>query len=87
MDRTTPYFVERIAKDSVDQEKRVLISSSENAIRGLLMHLCDKSESEITSLEIFKMCETARRTTLGMRQNICFDHARMKTGALMKNAP
>jgi bisphosphoglycerate-dependent phosphoglycerate mutase family 1 len=52
MDRTIPYFVERIAKDAVDQEKRVLISSSENAIRGLLMHLCDIPESEITGLEI-----------------------------------
>jgi 2,3-bisphosphoglycerate-dependent phosphoglycerate mutase len=28
MDRTTPYFVERIANDAVDQEKLVLISSS-----------------------------------------------------------
>jgi 2,3-bisphosphoglycerate-dependent phosphoglycerate mutase len=61
MDRTIHYFVERSAKDGVNQEKRVLISSSENTIRGLLIHLCDKSESEITSLEIFKMCETARR--------------------------
>ena len=52
MDRTIPYFVERIAKDAIDQNKRVLISSSENAIRGLLMHLCDIPESEITGLEI-----------------------------------
>ncbi|VEU39749.1 unnamed protein product [Pseudo-nitzschia multistriata] len=52
MDRTIPYFLERIAKDAVDQNKRVLISSSENAIRGLLMHLCDIPESEITGLEI-----------------------------------
>ena len=41
MDRTLPYFIERIEKDAIDQNKRVLISSSENAIRGLLMHLCD----------------------------------------------
>lgn len=52
MDRTIPYFVERIAKDAIDQNKRVLISSSENAIRGLLMHLCDIPENEITGLEI-----------------------------------
>jgi len=52
MDRTIPYFVERIAKDALDQNKRVLISSSENAIRGLLMHLCNIPESEITGLEI-----------------------------------
>jgi bisphosphoglycerate-dependent phosphoglycerate mutase len=52
MDRTMPYFVERIATDAVDQEKRVLISSSENAIRGLLTHLCDIPENEITGIEI-----------------------------------
>ena len=52
MDRTLPYFVERIIPDAVDQGKRVLISSSENAIRGLLMHLCEIPEEEITGLEI-----------------------------------
>jgi 2,3-bisphosphoglycerate-dependent phosphoglycerate mutase len=52
MDRTTPYFVERIATDAVDQERRVLISSSENAIRGLLTHLCDIPENEITGIDI-----------------------------------
>mmetsp|Transcript_34588 Transcript_34588/g.83883 ORF Transcript_34588/g.83883 Transcript_34588/m.83883 type:complete len:243 (+) Transcript_34588:221-949(+) len=52
MERTIPYFVERIAVDAVDQGKRVLISSSENAIRGLLMHLLDIEEEEITGLEI-----------------------------------
>lgn len=52
MDRTIPYFKERIAKEAVDQGKRVLISSSENAIRGLLMHLCEIPEEEITDLEI-----------------------------------
>lgn len=52
MERTIPYFVERIAVDAVDQGKRVLISSSENAIRGLLMHLLDIEEDQITGLEI-----------------------------------
>jgi bisphosphoglycerate-dependent phosphoglycerate mutase len=52
MDRTIPYFKERIVKDAVNQGKRVLISSSENAIRGLLMHLCEIPEEEITGLEI-----------------------------------
>lgn len=52
MDRTIPYFKQRIAVDAVDQGKRVLISSSENAIRGLLMHLCEIPEEEITDLEI-----------------------------------
>lgn len=52
MERTIPYFVERIAVDAVDQGKRVLISSSENAIRGLLMHLLDIEAEQITGLEI-----------------------------------
>lgn len=52
MERTVPYFKERIAKEAVDQGKRVLISSSENAIRGLLMHLCEIPEEHITGLEI-----------------------------------
>jgi bisphosphoglycerate-dependent phosphoglycerate mutase len=52
MDRTIPYFVERIMPDAVEQGKRVLISSSENAIRGLLMHLCDIPKEVITGLEI-----------------------------------
>ena len=41
MDRTIPYYTEQIVPEAVAQGKRVLISSSENAIRGLLMHLCD----------------------------------------------
>ena len=52
MDRTIPFFTERIVPEAVDQGKRVLISSSENAIRGLLMHLCDIPEDKITGLEI-----------------------------------
>jgi bisphosphoglycerate-dependent phosphoglycerate mutase len=46
------FFTDRIVPEAIDQGKRVLISSSENAIRGLLMHLCDIPESEITGLEI-----------------------------------
>lgn len=52
MDRTTPFYIERIEREAIQQGKRVLISSSENAIRGLLMMLCDIPESEITGLEI-----------------------------------
>jgi 2,3-bisphosphoglycerate-dependent phosphoglycerate mutase len=52
MDRTIPYFTERIVPEALDQGKRVLISSSENAIRGLLMHLCEIPEEQITGLEI-----------------------------------
>jgi len=52
MDRTIPYFTERIIPEALGQGKRVLISSSENAIRGLLMYLCDIPEDQITGLEI-----------------------------------
>ena len=52
MDRTIPYFTERIVPEAISQGKRVLISSSENAIRGLLMHLCEIPEDKITELEI-----------------------------------
>jgi 2,3-bisphosphoglycerate-dependent phosphoglycerate mutase len=52
MDRTIPYFTEQIYPQAVEQGKRVLISSSENAIRGLLMHLCEMPEEKVTELEI-----------------------------------
>jgi 2,3-bisphosphoglycerate-dependent phosphoglycerate mutase len=52
MDRTVPFYIERIEREAIQQGKRVLISSSENAIRGLLMMLCEIPESEITGLEI-----------------------------------
>eukprot|EP00986_Skeletonema_menzelii_P014538 scaffold9751_cov153-Skeletonema_menzelii.AAC.9 len=52
MDRTIPYFTETIMPESVLKGKRVLISSSENAIRGLLMHLCEIPEEQISGLEI-----------------------------------
>lgn len=52
MDRTIPYFAHQIVPEAINQGKRVLISSSENAIRGLLMHLCEIPEDKITELEI-----------------------------------
>eukprot|EP00522_Entomoneis_paludosa_P008110 CAMPEP_0172453534 /NCGR_PEP_ID=MMETSP1065-20121228/10807_1 /TAXON_ID=265537 /ORGANISM="Amphiprora paludosa, Strain CCMP125" /LENGTH=926 /DNA_ID=CAMNT_0013205717 /DNA_START=69 /DNA_END=2849 /DNA_ORIENTATION=+ len=52
MERTIPFFTEKIVPEAIGQGKRVLISSSENAIRGLLMHLCDIPQDKITGLEI-----------------------------------
>ena len=52
MDRTIPYFTEQIMPEAIGKGKRVLIASSENAIRGLLMHLCDIPEDKIAWLEI-----------------------------------
>ena len=41
-----------IVPESVDKGKNVLIASSENAIRGLLMHLCDIPTDRIAEVEI-----------------------------------
>jgi len=52
MQRTIPYFRFKIVPNSINQGKRVLIASSENAIRGLLMHLCDIPENRISEIDI-----------------------------------
>jgi 2,3-bisphosphoglycerate-dependent phosphoglycerate mutase len=52
MDRTIPYYKDVIVPDSIDKGKNVLIASSENAIRGLLMHLCDIPSERISEVEI-----------------------------------
>ena len=51
-ERTIPYFKDTIVPDSIEKRKSVLISSSENAIRGLLMNLCDIPLDKIHTLEI-----------------------------------
>ena len=52
MTRTIPFYTKVIKTEAIEKGKRVLISSSENAIRGLLMHLCDIPEEKIVELEI-----------------------------------
>lgn len=52
MDRTVPFFTEKIIPEAVNKGKRVLIASSENAIRGLLMKLCDIPEEQISNLSL-----------------------------------
>jgi 2,3-bisphosphoglycerate-dependent phosphoglycerate mutase len=52
MERTIPYFKEVIVPQSLNEGKSVLVSSSENAIRGLLMHLCDIPTDQIHQVEI-----------------------------------
>ena len=52
MSRTIPYYTNLIVPKSVAKGERVLIASSENAIRGLLMHLCDISPDRINEVEI-----------------------------------
>ena len=41
-----------IVPEAIEQGKSVLISSSENAIRGLMMHLCDIPAEQIVGVEI-----------------------------------
>uniref|UniRef100_A0A0G4IA63 Phosphoglycerate mutase n=1 Tax=Chromera velia CCMP2878 TaxID=1169474 RepID=A0A0G4IA63_9ALVE len=50
--RTIPFYREVIEPEAIRKGKNVLISSSENAIRGLLMDLCDIPEDRIHELEI-----------------------------------
>lgn len=52
MQRTIPFVVRNIMPESVEKGKRVLIASSENAIRGVLMHLCDIPENMVANLNI-----------------------------------
>lgn len=52
MDRTIPYFTEQIMPEAIGEGKRVLIASSENAIRGLLMYLCEIPQDKIAGLEV-----------------------------------
>lgn len=41
MARSIPFYTDRICNEAVNNGKRVLITSHENAIRGILMHICD----------------------------------------------
>ena len=52
MERTIPFFRDVIVPDALDRGKTVLIASSENAIRGLLMHLFNIPPARISEIEI-----------------------------------
>eukprot|EP00327_Prymnesium_parvum_P002144 CAMPEP_0182841742 /NCGR_PEP_ID=MMETSP0006_2-20121128/25215_1 /TAXON_ID=97485 /ORGANISM="Prymnesium parvum, Strain Texoma1" /LENGTH=571 /DNA_ID=CAMNT_0024971285 /DNA_START=18 /DNA_END=1734 /DNA_ORIENTATION=+ len=52
MDRTIPYWIDAIERNAIAQGKSVLVASSENAIRGLLMHLFNIPEERISEIEI-----------------------------------
>lgn len=49
--------------EAIEQGKSVLISSSENAIRGLIMHLCDIPAEQIVGVEIPTGAHTCRPPT------------------------
>lgn len=52
MQRSIPFYTQRIVPEAVNQGKRVLIASHENAIRGILMHLCDIPEEAMNQLHL-----------------------------------
>lgn len=52
MNRSIPFYTERIVPEAVARGKRVLIASHENAIRGILMHLCDIPEESMNDLHL-----------------------------------
>ena len=52
MDRSIPFYTKRIIPEAVAKKKRVLITSHENAIRGILMHLCDIPPESMNDLHL-----------------------------------
>lgn len=52
MKRSIPYYTQRIVPEAVNKGKRVLITSHENAIRGILMHLCEIPEEAMNQLHL-----------------------------------
>lgn len=52
MDRSIPFYTQRIVPEAVNKGKRVLITSHENALRGILMHLCDIPEEAMNDLHL-----------------------------------
>ncbi|KAL3917558.1 MAG: hypothetical protein SGILL_004656 [Bacillariaceae sp.] len=47
-----PFYTERITHEAINRGKRVLITSHENALRGILMHLCSIPEEAMNQLHI-----------------------------------
>jgi len=52
MDRSIPFYTQKIVPEAVSKGKRVLITSHENAIRGILMHLCEIPEEHMNDLHL-----------------------------------
>jgi len=52
MQRSIPFYTERITSEAIQKGKRVLITSHENALRGILMHLCGIPEEAMNQLHI-----------------------------------
>ena len=52
MNRSIPFYKQKIVPESIEKGKRVLVTSHENAIRGILMHLCDIPEDCMNDLHL-----------------------------------
>ena len=52
MQRSIPFYTQRIVPEAVNKGKRVLVTSHENAIRGILMYLCDIPEDAMNQLHL-----------------------------------
>lgn len=52
MQRSIPFYTQRIVPEAVNKGKRVLVTSHENAIRGILMHLCEIPEEAMSQLHL-----------------------------------
>eukprot|EP00956_Cyclotella_meneghiniana_P003443 scaffold4177_cov86-Cyclotella_meneghiniana.AAC.7 len=52
MQRSIPFYTQRIVPEAVNTGKRVLVTSHENAIRGILMYLCDIPEDAMNQLHL-----------------------------------
>ncbi|CAB9497037.1 3-bisphosphoglycerate-dependent phosphoglycerate mutase [Seminavis robusta] len=52
MKRSIPFYTRRIVPEAVKKGKRVLVTSHENAIRGILMHLCEIPPEHMNDLHL-----------------------------------
>lgn len=52
MGRSLPFYTQKIVPQAVAKNKRVLIASHENAIRGILMELCEIPEENMNDLHL-----------------------------------
>lgn len=52
MSRTIPFYTDIIVPSSIRKGENVLITSSENAIRGLLMHLMEIPPDRIQDIQV-----------------------------------
>eukprot|EP01036_Dinobryon_divergens_P029378 gene29378-38463_t len=68
MSRTIPYYTNVIVPNSIDKGKSVLIASSENAIRGLLIEFNFGSSPDL----LFKPCDQDDFGEAGTDEDDCY---------------